>query len=494
MSKKLIPLITLIFTLAVLLLFNSTQRGRSAMARSHTASSTLPLGDSYIYMPLIMNPKGSSGGGGNDAGALWLPFEITNGAVLPTYGTSLAVDGNGGVHVAYAIFSGTDEAGFKPATYAYCPEKCADQANWSYTHLGEDVQDARLAIDPNGRPRLILFGPVYDPTWPRMRYQYAACESNCTKQTNWKITTIATPIEATGTREANNNHYFALDSQGRPAFLYTDTIQNDHPGNFYMSCKQNCTDASQWTETPLFAGGTIDKPSLVFSPYGYPRLAFGFFDAEANLYFAYAECDSNCTDPSNWYGTILIDIHGTAMFNLKVDSNGDPRVGFYSGSYASSPFQNYHLYYLWCDSDCTVSGANWFLSDTGMPFGSGDGVDLALDAQNRPRLSFQTAGQGLGYAWCNTNCESGDAIWESQEVESKESLTENYEVLPIHRCTISTWFNGQRTSLALDKAGNPRIGYDAQHWWYGTELVGGVPQTCNYQDVTVTRFALFNQP
>ena len=129
-----------------------------------------------------------------------------------------------------------------------------------------------------------------------------------------------------------------------------------------------------------------------------------------------------------------------------------------------------------------------------MPLGSGDGVDLALDELNQPRMSFETASQGMGYAWCNANCESDNAGWQSQEVESQASLADNFEVLPIHRCTVSTWFNGQRSSLALDSAGNPRLAYDAQHWWYGTEIVAGVPQPCNYQDVTVTRITMIDQP
>lgn len=159
-------------------------------------------------------------------------------------------------------------------------------------------------------------------------------------------------------------------------------------------------------------------------------------------------------------------------------------MGICTGSYADDPFQSHKLLYLWCDSNCD-SGGNWFFFDTGLSYGSGDGVDLALDGQDRPRMSFETAGQGLGYTWCNTDCESGNAVWLSQEVESQASLAESYEVLPIHLCTVSTWFNGQRSSLALALAENPRIAYDAQHWWYETEDVGGVPQSCNYQDFTV---------
>jgi len=307
------------------------------------------------------------------------------------------------------------------------------------------------------------------------------------------ITTIATPIEPTATREYNNNHYFAMDMQGHPAFIYTDTNQNNHPGTFYMSCQSSCTDVNQWIETTLTTSALYDKPSLAFSPTGQPRLAFGFFDQNSDLYLSYIQCDADCTNGANWAGMTLVQIHGSAKFNLAVDSNGLPHMGVYTGSYAYNPFTDHKLLYLWCNTSCSTA-QGWYFADTGLPWGAGDGVDLALDKQNRPRMSIETAGQGLGFAWCNAGCESGNATWQSQEVESQASLADNYEVLPIHRCTVSTWFNGQRSSLALDPAGNPRFAYDAQHWWYGTEIVGGVPKPCNYQDVTVTRISLLNQP
>ena len=464
----------------------------ATVVRADPGDPSLPLDGSAVFIPMIWG-GGGGGGGGSDTGSVWLPYLLGDESLLPTYGADVAVDSYGGIHVVYAVYAGTNDQGQRPATYAYCAAHCGERTNWSFTHLGDVVFDARIALDPTGKPRLVLFGPVEDPIWPRMRYQYASCNSGCTNSASWTITTIATPIEPTATREYDNHQYFAMDGQGHPAFVYTDTTQNNHPGTFYMSCQANCTDSNQWTETPLHTAELFDKVTLAFSPSGQPRLAFGFFDENIDLYLSYAQCDSNCTDGANWTGMPLVQIHGTAKFSLAVDSDGQPRLGVYTGSYAYTPFQPQKLLYLWCDSACT-SGSGWFFTDTGMPFAAGDGVNLVLDGLDRPRMSFETATQGLGYAWCNTDCESDNATWDSHEVEPQASLANDYEVLPIRRCTVSTWFNGQRSSLALDPAGNPRIAYDAQHWWYGTETVNGVPQACNYQDVTVTRISLLSQP
>ena len=61
--------------------------------------------------------------------------------------------------------------------------------------------------------------------------------------------------------------------------------------------------------------------------------------------------------------------------------------------------------------------------------------------------------------------------------------------LPAHEgCPIQTWLNGVRPSLALDSAGNPRVGYDAELWWGGNDPY----KQCNI-DVPVARFGLFNK-
>lgn len=80
---------------------------------------------------------------------LWLPYFLESEGALPTYGASVAVDARGGVHAAYAIFAGAEE-GRRPAVYAYCPGNCGEPANWTATRLGDQVQEARVALDPTG--------------------------------------------------------------------------------------------------------------------------------------------------------------------------------------------------------------------------------------------------------------------------------------------------------------------------------------------------------
>jgi hypothetical protein len=149
---------------------------------------------------------------------------------------------------------------------------------------------------------------------------------------------------------------------------------------------------------------------------------------------------------------------------------------------------DHKVYYLWCNQDETQV-TNWSFSDVGLGF-VGEDIDLALDHQGRPRVSYLD-GSGLCLAWCNNGAEADGALWQHESVESNDSLAQDFEVLPVCDCTVSKWVNGQRSCLALDSAGNPRIGYDAQHMWGGVSA--SEPwKNCNFTDVTVTRFASFS--
>jgi hypothetical protein len=449
----------------------------------------------------------SGGGGGEGEGGVWLPYRLSSGAILPTYGASIAVDASGGVHAAYGLLSSSNEAEGGYSTYAYCAASCTESENWRFLNLGES-SEIRLQLDPSGSPRLLLAVPGDTVSeYQSVRYQYGVCNTNCTQAASWTFTTVAEVLDSiawVGGRENENNHYFALDAQGRPAFLYTRFEQDDPYMGFldYTVCvvanPAGCSQAANWTSTSLAHTNFPKKPSFVFAGTGQPRLALRVSNGlESSLW--YAQCDQGCTSADHWSWTRITatSYYETMVFSLRLDGSGRPRIALYSGAYNQhpSPFTDDRLYYLWCNEGCANGEAsNWHGTDIGLPALSGHDVDLALDGEDRPRLVYSDSNQGLGYSWCNQNCESTQAQWQHATAESSQSLSNDYEVLPIRRCTVSTWFTGVRPTLALDAQGNLRIAYDAQHYWYGTETVGGQVKPCNFKDINVTRFRAVVRP
>ncbi len=436
----------------------------------------------------------------SQSGALWLPFRTAGDQVIHTRGTDLAVDDQGGVHAVYAIRIGDDQ-GQRPAYYAYCAADCTEPQQWTQVRLILDtwVADVRIALDPTGRPRLLLFShPPADVGINH--YTYAACNNACTERANWTLTPIVTAELIDSSRWDYVFRYFALDPQGHPAFIYTDGSQGiNHNGTFYISCMavapEACTNAANWTETHLDLLW-LGTPSLAFSPSGQPRAMLFYWDNrdEVVMKLLYVACDANCDDRSNWHGVFLADLHGTARYSLRVDSQGRPRVAYYSGQYPDPAFQPNRLYYLWCNSACTDSDMNWQRHELGLAAYDGKNMDLALDSMNRPRIAYYKIASGLGYAWCNHNCESSTATWQQHEVEASSALEVDYPVAPIRHCSISVWVTGETPILALDHAGNPRIGYVAEHGYGGDDL-DHPGQTCpTSTDIVLARYAQLTQP
>jgi hypothetical protein len=334
-------------------------------------------------------------------------------------------------------------------------------------------------------------------------YRYAACESGCANSANWTITVLVTNYEIPSGRSYNNNRYFALDPQGGPGFVYTDNA-NDHSGTFYAHCSSACTNVGNWSEIKLLDQGLI-RPALAFDQNGQPHLAASFYVADDPVYqqstwkLLYSRCDSNCNNPprSHWDGIFVAPMIGDGSFSLRLDTSGRPRIALYPTSTDLSQMQPGQLYYLWCDSATCLNANDWRKVSVGTPIAHGEGVDLALDATDRPRLALpmggvgrdMDGGEGLGYAWCDANC-GVTSSWQARTLESSETIMSLYPPgLPTHQsCPILAWLNGVRPSLALDWAGNPRVGYDAELWWGGTS-----PYIQCDIAVPVARFGLFNR-
>jgi hypothetical protein len=412
------------------------------------------------YTMTATNAKGSTtarttvvvSASGNQAGALFLNrSDKTNSAAI-------ALDAKGGMHVAYAAFN-RDTNGQEPAYYAYCAASCANAASWGVAKLGDRVQEVQLALDPAGQPRMLI----------RMRdenldtfYQYAACDANCANAVSWQLVTVTPTKNLDIFIWDYSQHYFALDPQGRPRFVYYDEYNAPHNGTFYMFCDANCTSAASWREIKL-ADTAFTDATLTFTSAGQPRLvATGYPNSTASSTLAYILCDAACDNPNSWTSTFLIERGGGyASFVLRLDSNDRPRVAFYQGSLSNG--QGQRLYYVWCNTGCT-NGLNWNGVAIGLAVSDGQDPDLALDGQGRPRIVYRNAvADGLRYAWCDASCESITPVWQQRLVEPSTVLDAEWPIPPPANCTSAFWYGSYRPSIALDTAGNPRFAYDAEH-------------------------------
>lgn len=426
---------------------------------------------------------------------------------LPTAYPTAKVDSAGGVHVAFTPQSANPNNPTRPAYYAYCPANCTSAAAFTIIPLSDGVDFAALDVDANGRPRMLLrltiqSGSIY-------LFQYWQCDSNCTNPAQWTGDSIGYAYRRQVGWVESFVHSFALDGAGRPRFVYYDSgaDQNDpHWGVFYAYCDNSCTNAANWYEARLLDDNQATDFALSFSPNNQPRLAL-YTDVNDVWAVVYAECNQACETAANWGGFVLVDtvsasVTHWANYSLAVDGNGRPRLALYTGTGSGGSLTPNTLYYLACQSGDCAQAANWTAVDLNFPPTHGEeGVSLALDGQNRPRLAYHApmaAGFGLYYGWCNTNCEANTAGWQAQEMEASEEVNAELPIPPwpgcafpecdppIPPCTVSTWDTGVRPSLALDATGRPRIAYDANH------EQGGACGT--FTDTKLTRFMQFNQP
>jgi hypothetical protein len=390
-----------------------------------------------------------------------------------TYSASSAIDASGGMHFGYSAYV-VDSNGHRPAYYAYCSSDCGNAANWATVSLSDDINGVQLALTQAGHPRMLLRGD--DPSYNTL-YQYAACDISCTNPVNWTLTavTISTYIDIYSWDRPQ--HYFALDHQDRPRFLYR---KSGSSGIYYVFCDANCSSDTTWYEFQLFNDVLYD-PTLLFTSSDQPRIAASNYTDTTSLgILQYIACDNNCSNLANWSLTPLIDTGG-GTFVMRLDSNNNPRIALSKRPSAGAPMV---LYYLWCDTDCT-SDANWSGYDIGFEPGQTQDPDLALDASNHPRISYKdNSNNGLGYAWCDSGCETFSPTWQAVLAEPSSDLEAEWPILPPYNCSLSYWYGGYRSSLSLDPDGNPRIGYDAQHLYGGGCTVD--------EDYRTVRFLFFD--
>ncbi|MBC8076320.1 MAG: hypothetical protein H7Y32_09630, partial [Chloroflexales bacterium] len=326
---------------------------------------------------------------------------------------------------------------------------------------------AQIALTPRGEPRLLLIQLTARPDGgflPGHLYRYGECSSQCADAQRWQFTTVLTSKSGGGLSEADYTYRnFALDPQGRPRFVYQDRANSSgaHRGSWYVFCDADCGTHSE--ENPRWYETCIDNPDdgynlyitertvLAFSPDGHPWLLTGIDPVQ------YVECNVRCDASESWprAASLLNTGSGSSAYtwSLAVDDQGRPRATIFP---RGGPF-----YCAWCDANCT-DAAGWAGTTLDVGSDSGQYSALVLDGQGSPRVAYRHGVANIGYAWCDSACESEHAQWRYQVAEESDAIGADLSVPLLPHCLRGGWFGGLRPTLALDRASNPRIAYDAE--------------------------------
>jgi hypothetical protein len=344
--------------------------------------------------------------------------------------------------------------------------------------LGAPAEEAQIALTPAGQPRVLFRVTPTDGSFFHP-YYYAACDTGCTSPTQWATTKVAQTSATSAEDFYMPQRSFALDSLGRPRFVYyTGDLGDPRKGAFYAYCDADCTlndpASPHWHETQIsysdgYSYEVFNYPALAFTPQNQPRVISSIYGQQNGVH--YLACDAACDDPHSWGRTYLLDrgFGPMASWDIEVDGAGRPRVVVYQEGFDDGSGDQ--LIYGWCDANC-LDESNWAGSGVGLPQGEGEDPDLELDQQGRPRIAYHAAGAaGLGYLWCNTGCQSSAGQWQSSILEPSADLDAAFPIPVPSGCERAAWSGGFRPVLSLDAQGNPRVGSDAERM-----------MSCFYQD------------
>jgi hypothetical protein len=401
------------------------------------------------------------------------PFFLPTGTELyNTYKPTVETDAQGGIHMVYPVYIPSD------AFYAYCPADCTSPEQVSVVTFptAEDgtVHNVMLALDANNVPQVLIATgtTVY----------YATCVGDCRQQSAWTLTKI---LDHDGQREVSGEA-FALDPQGRPRFIMHAYraylgIGAPEPGTFYVVCDSDCHHPASWHSNQI-SPQIWQENTLRFSADGVAHLALVATVAELGDIAGYAECATNCTaenDEDNWpvvgmyyaFSDRYVEEVEPAV-TMDLTASGAPRIVTLAKDETGARF----IVYSACDATCTQGdGSTWQHNSLLDGNVIGDGLDLALDAQNNPRFAY-VADSNIFLVYCDNDCltDDSDVNWHIDKVEMGSDMPADM-VIPYADCTVAAWFLRQ-PSLAMGNDGLPRIA------WRAEDISGGGEPDYQKQD------------
>lgn len=424
---------------------------------------------------------GAGASTGSGAGRFFLPTSDSRNTRSP----KVEVDGKGGIHAIYPAYA------VGGAYYAYCARGCSGSEDVQVVSFDTEgtVLNAMLALDGEGRPRIALA--------VNQKVYFGSCDEDCGNQDNWQLAMI---LDHQGDREVTGEA-LALDPAGRPRLLLHTYraflgVGQKPPATDFASCDTECTDAKNWSFAQI-ADQIWENSQLKFAADGRAHLATVAQVTEGDLagqkIVAYTSCASDCNQKDNWKGTGIVLAFEDSGAAFAIDSaaalaltrDGAPRI---AGLARKADGARSLQYYECTGSDCSV-GAAWHGAVISENSSIGAGLDLALDAQDHPRLAF-TLGYNIGLYSCNAkDCLAEDVSWTLDKVEFASDLPKDSIIL-YPNCTVDAWFL-HNPSLALTSEGKARIGYQASDVSGGWERPDPTKPDCAAgADMTLSRLAV----
>lgn len=439
---------------------------------------------SLVSLSFACSSSAGGGAGGDDSQtpAGGARFFLPTGQPDNTSAPSVEVDAAGNTHSVYPAYA------IGGAYYAICERGCQDQADTKVVRFDTDgtTGNAMLALDGAGHPRVLL--SAYDTIY------YGTCESRCGERASWTLSAIAhhdSEREVTG--EA-----FTLDAQGHPRFLMHTRVAylgigQKEPETRLVSCDVDCANESSWTSSRI-AQEIWQGSQLRYDTSGTLHVATVVAPKEGGLdadTAAYLTCAGDCTTEAAWNGIGLgaayqSELEAITMkpsISMDLTHSGGPRVAFVGADEAG---QKRILYYA-CDGDCQED--HWSGILVSDHEGIGPGLDLALDANDKPRLVV-TLSYDIGLWSCDaSDCTAPDTAWSLLKVEAGADMPPD-EIMPYPNCTVGLWFL-HGPSLGLTGSGEPRVGYQARDISGGTTNPDPTSADCVAgTDMTFSRLAL----
>jgi hypothetical protein len=426
-------------------------------------------------------PPAPDAGGQPNAGPSVQHFFLPTPEPENTTAPKLEVDANGGTHMLYPGYAGGD------AYYAYCPKDCSGPAAVKVIRLKTDgtVANAMLRLTAAGKPRVLL------STFQRVHY--AQCDDQCSDESHWTNSVI---VEHGSDRDVSGNA-FALDPQGRPrfvmhAYLAYLGVGQKTPQTWFAQCDESCNDASRW-RIDLIQDDIWYASQLRYDAQGRAHLLTGVVTTEANgptyKLAAYFICEKDCTSAAAWSGIGLAPLFESQVEEIRpsltmaLTKTGQPRVLTLGTDQAGKR----RLLYFECDADC--ANDHWAATSLSDHPQLGSGLDMVLDAQNRPRFVF-TLDDNIGLHYCESDhCTVDDAPWNLTKIEyAGEVPKDNIILWP--NCSVDAWLLHD-PSLTLLPDGSARVGYQA------TDISGGFttsdptqPACVAGKDMTLSRLSV----